>query len=156
MKNKILKVARECGNIIIHLFGLKIKFKNPLVSRLGDCCSIHNLQRILDFDINFPCPIGIVIAKDVVFGKNCTVYQNVTIGKKKTYLVENKNTNIGDNVIIFANASIIGNVNIGDNAIIGAGAVVLDDVPENAIVAGNPAKVIKYRNKELIDVKQNF
>lgn len=145
MKNKVFKIFRECGYICICLFGRKIRFKNPLVSQLGDCCCIHDLQRILDFNVNFPYPVGIVIVRDVIIGKNCTIYQNVTIGKKKYGFIEDKNTVIGDNVTIYANACIIGNVSIGDNAIIGAGAVVLNDVPANAIVAGNPAKVIKYR-----------
>ena len=39
-----------------------------------------------------------------------------------------------------------GNINIGNNAVIGAGAVVVKDVPENAVVAGNPATIIKYIN----------
>ena len=153
MLNNFFKITRESGHILIFLFGLKIRFKNPLVSQLGDCCSIHNLQRILDFGVKFPHPVGIVIVRDVVIGKNCTIYQNVTIGKKKYGFFEDKNTVIGDNVTIFANACIIGNVNIGDNAIIGAGAIVLDDVPANAVVAGNPAKVIKYRKKEIGDAK---
>ena len=153
MSNKIFKIMRESGHILIYFFGLKIRFKNPLVSQLGDCCSIHNLQRFLDAKVNFPHPVGIVIARDVVVGKNCTIYQNVTIGKKKYGFFEDKNTVIGDNVIIFANACIIGNVNIGDNARIGAGAIVLEDVPANAVVAGNPAKVIKYRNKEISNAK---
>lgn len=144
MKNKIFKITRLCGNIEITFFGLKKKFKNPFVSQLGDCCCIHDLQRMLDFDINFPCPVGLVLVKDVVVGKNCTIYQNVTIGKKKYGFIENDNTVIGDNVTIYANASIIGTVHIGDNAVIGAGAVVLEDVPANAVVAGNPAKVIRY------------
>ena len=40
---------------------------------------------------------------------------------------------------------IIGGVKIGNNSVIGAGAVVVSDVPNNAVVAGNPAKVIKYK-----------
>ena len=46
--------------------------------------------------------------------------------------------------MIATNAIVIGDVIIGDNAIIGAGAVVTKDVPENAIVVGNPQKIIKY------------
>ena len=98
--------------------------------------------------VKFPYPIGIVIAHDTVAGKNCTIYQNVTIGKKKYGYFDGKHTIIGDNVIIYANANIIGNVKIGDNAIIGAGALVFDDVPPNAVVAGCPAKIIKYRNEQ--------
>ena len=36
--------------------------------------------------------------------------------------------------------------NIGANCVVGAGSVVIDDIPENAIVAGNPARVIKVRS----------
>jgi acetyltransferase-like isoleucine patch superfamily enzyme len=45
---------------------------------------------------------------------------------------------------IGSGATILGNVTIGENAIIGAGSVVTKDVPANTIVAGNPAKFIKY------------
>lgn len=51
---------------------------------------------------------------------------------------------IGDNVTLGAAVTIIGNVNIGDNVIVGAGSVVVKDVPSNCVVAGNPAKIIKY------------
>ena len=51
---------------------------------------------------------------------------------------------IGDNVWIGGNATILMDVTIGKNAVIGAGAVVTHDVPENALVVGNPARVIRY------------
>jgi serine O-acetyltransferase len=49
---------------------------------------------------------------------------------------------IGDNVIIYSGAVILGDVNIGDNSVIGANSVVIDDVPEGVIVAGIPASII--------------
>ena len=55
-----------------------------------------------------------------------------------------KTTLVGDNVWIGSNATIMP-VTIGDNSIIGAGAVVTKDVPENSVVVGNPAKIIKKR-----------
>ena len=51
-----------------------------------------------------------------------------------------------DDVTIGPNVCIIGAITIGKGAVIGAGAVVVKDVPENAIVAGNPAKVIGMNN----------
>jgi acetyltransferase-like isoleucine patch superfamily enzyme len=45
---------------------------------------------------------------------------------------------------IGSNATILGGIIIGKNALIGAGAVVVKDVPDDAVVAGNPAKIIKY------------
>ena len=53
---------------------------------------------------------------------------------------------IGRNVWIGSGSVIIPGVTIGDNAVIGAGSVVTRDIPENAVAAGNPAKVKKYIN----------
>lgn len=52
---------------------------------------------------------------------------------------------IGDNVWIGISVTIVGPVNIGDNAIIGASSLVIRDVPDNAIVAGVPARILRYR-----------
>lgn len=56
-----------------------------------------------------------------------------------------KGVKIGDDVWIGAGSIILDGVNIGDGSVIAAGAVVAADVPEKAVVAGVPAKVIKYR-----------
>ncbi|WP_282035627.1 hypothetical protein [Saccharicrinis aurantiacus] len=74
-------------------------------------------------------------------GSSLYINHLVTIGEKN-----GKKPVIGNNVEIHANASVIGGITIGDNVIIGAGAVVVWDVPDNAVVAGNPAKIIKIRN----------
>lgn len=50
---------------------------------------------------------------------------------------------IGNNVFVGVNAIILRNVTIGDNAVVAAGAVVTMDVPAAAVVAGNPARVVK-------------
>nr|WP_321451513.1 serine acetyltransferase [uncultured Carboxylicivirga sp.] len=71
-------------------------------------------------------------------GSNLYINHLVTIGEKG-----GERPVIGDNVKIHANATIIGGITIGNNAIIGAGAVVTKDVPDNAVVGGNPAKVLK-------------
>ena len=55
---------------------------------------------------------------------------------------------IGNNVVIFAGAKIIGDVKIGNNVVVGANAVVNHDVPDNAIVAGVPVKVLSLNGKE--------
>ena len=83
--------------------------------------------------------LGCVIHPNAQIGKNVKIYQNVTIGGRN-----NGVPHIGDNVSIFAGACILGDVQIGDNAQIGANAVVIHDVPDNAVVVGVPAKVIKF------------
>jgi len=57
-------------------------------------------------------------------------------------------TKIGNRVSIGTSATILGGITIGDNAIVGAGSVVTKEVPENAIVAGNPARIKRYLNEE--------
>lgn len=52
---------------------------------------------------------------------------------------------IGNDVWIGYRATVLGSITIGDGAIIGAGAVVASDVPPYAIVAGNPARILRYR-----------
>lgn len=84
--------------------------------------------------------IGVVIHARSVIGRNCIIGANTTIGGKSGgYEVPV----IGDNVEISAGARILGPVRIGNNVIIGANAVVVKDVPDNCIVAGIPAKIIK-------------
>lgn len=58
---------------------------------------------------------------------------------------------IDDFVWLGSDVTISGNVHIGEGAIVAIGSVVVKDVPRCAIVGGNPAKVIKYRNIELFD-----
>lgn len=53
-------------------------------------------------------------------------------------------THVGDGASIGTGATILGGIKIGKNALVGAGAVVTKNVPDNAVVVGNPAKVIRY------------
>jgi acetyltransferase-like isoleucine patch superfamily enzyme len=59
-----------------------------------------------------------------------------------------RSIHIGNNVWIGSNSTVLGGVTIGNNAVIAAGSVVTRDVPENTVVAGVPAKVIKEVQKE--------
>ena len=81
--------------------------------------------------------------QNVKIGKNCSIRPYTVIGNKQ----DGKNEQvpiIGDNVTIGCNVSIIGKITVGDNAVIGAGSVVVKDVPANAVVVGNPARVVRY------------
>lgn len=91
---------------------------------------------------------SIIAAKSIGYG--CTFRQLITVGVKSKNRHDEKPI-IGRNVDFGVNVTCIGNIHIGDNAIIAAGAVVVKDVPENAIVAGNPAKIIKYRDCNTIN-----
>lgn len=56
-------------------------------------------------------------------------------------------TRVGKRASIGSGAVILPGITIGDGALVGAGAVVVHDVPENVVVVGNPAKIIKYLDK---------
>jgi len=88
-------------------------------------------------------PHLVVVNPGVVLGNNITIYQSVTTGSCQ-FGNRIGVPQIGDNVVIYPNSVIVGKVTIGDNSIIGAGSVVVNDVPSNAIVAGNPAKVVGH------------
>ena len=83
-------------------------------------------------------PFSTIIDAESI-GKNFHFRNNTTIGYKGNDL-----PTIGDNVTLGPGVIIIGKVRVGNNAIVGAGSVVVKDVPDNAIVAGNPARIIRY------------
>lgn len=76
-------------------------------------------------------------------GRNLSIRNSTTIGNKNVGKNEDCPT-IGDNVTIGANVCIIGNITIGNNVTIGAGSVVVKNIESNAIVVGNPTRIIGY------------
>lgn len=127
-------------------------YRNIFYNRIGKVsifCSWY-LPKANNF---FPCknigggiypahPFATILnAKSI--GRNCSFRQCTTLGNKR----DGENINgpiVGDNVTIGANVCIIGPITIGNNVTIGAGSVVVKDIPDNVIIAGNPAKIIKY------------
>lgn len=107
--------------------------------------------------INHYCFIGVrghvVIGDNVIFGPRVSVfsenhnYASLEIPIKDQGETRAK-TSIGNDVWVGANSCILAGVTIGNGVIVAAGAIVNKDVPDFAIVAGVPAVVIKYRNKE--------
>lgn len=93
----------------------------------------------------------VIIGDNVMMGPECIVYTrnhafaDVTIPMNMQGFSEERPVIIGNDVWIGGRVIILPGVKVGDGAIIGAGAVVTKDVPDYAIVGGNPAKVIKYR-----------
>ena len=84
---------------------------------------------------------GIIVNPRAKIGNNCNISQGVTIGGTNRGERAGVPT-IGDGVFIGPGAKIIGRIRVGDNVAIGANAVVTKDVPENAVVAGVPARVL--------------
>ena len=81
--------------------------------------------------------LGTVIGARCKIGENCMIHQNCTIGDRK-----GGRPTIGNNVVIYAGAMILGDISIGDNTIIGANSVVTKSCPPNSILLGTPAKIV--------------
>lgn len=87
----------------------------------------------------------IAVNNAVTIGKNCTMYQGVTVGMEFRGK-RRGNPTIGDNVWIGSNACVVGSVVIGDDVLIAPLAFVNFDVPSHSIVIGNPAKIVRREN----------
>nr|WP_275994314.1 hypothetical protein [Argonema antarcticum] len=72
-------------------------------------------------------------------GENCWINQQVSIGYKD----KTGRPKIGDNVRITAGAKVLGNITVGNNVTVGANAVVIKNVPDNCVVVGVPAYIVK-------------
>ena len=95
---------------------------------------------------------GSIISNSVTLGKGCIVYYNaiithdcdigdfVEISPAANILGR---VNVGDYSHLGSNSTILPNITIGKNVVVGAGAVVTKDVPDNSVVVGIPAKIIK-------------
>ena len=97
--------------------------------------------------------IGVVIHSKAVIGQRVLIGQGITIGRK---LSPNGVPIIGDDVYISAGSRILGDIKIGSNVIIGANSVVIHDIPDNTIVAGAPAKVVKHVEHNIYDLLENI
>lgn len=88
---------------------------------------------------------GVVIGETAIIGDNVTIFHGVTLGTTGKEIGKRHPT-VGNNVLIGANATVLGNITIGDNAKVGAGAVVVKDVLKNTTVVGIPAKKVNKKN----------
>ena len=93
---------------------------------------------------------SIQIGNDVIIGGNCKIIDNdfhpLQASKRnpqKPEDIKKKPINIGDGCFIGANSIILKGTTLGRNCVVGAGSVVSGNFPDNVIIAGNPAKIIR-------------
>lgn len=105
--------------------------------------------------INYDCIMlnnaKVKLGDNVLVGPKVSFYTAIhplCSEQRDKWWVYAKPITVEDNVWICGSATILAGVTIGKNAIVGAGAVVTKDVPENAIVVGNPARVLRYITEE--------
>ena len=92
--------------------------------------------------------IGVVIHHNTKIGCNCMIAQQVTLGGGNSRYPGVPI--VGDNVYMAKGSIIMGGITIGNNVIIGANAVVNKPVPDNAVVAGVPARILRI--KKVVEV----
>lgn len=144
--NWYLTFKKEFRNLIQHRF----KYPSRSVSAIIHFIIARMLWKPMDTLFIYTHDIGgglyiqhgfstIITAKKI--GENCRIYQQVTIGYK-----EDKIPILEDNVSVTCGAKVLGGLTMHSHSLAAAGAVVVKDVPEKAIVAGVPAKIIGYKD----------
>lgn len=143
----IAKIIRKIAiNLIIEKCGKDINLEKGAIFsvriEIGDNSGIGINARIHG---------KVIIGKNVMMGEECIIYtrnhefMTIDIPMNKQGFQKEKIVTIEDDVWIGGRVVILPGVNVGKGAIIGAGSVVTKNIPEYAIVGGNPAKIIKYR-----------
>lgn len=120
------RLGADC-NVCDHVF-----IENDVV--IGDRVTIKCGVQLWD---------GMRVGNDVFIGPNAT-FANDRFPRSRAYPEAFLPTEIADNASIGAGAVVLPGLKIGRNAMVGAGAVVTRDVPPNAIVVGNPARIVGY------------
>ena len=126
-------IGTDC-NICDHVF-----IENDV--RLGNSVTVKCGVQLWD---------GVEIGDQVFIGPNVT-FTNDRNPRSKVYPEAFLRTIIEDGASIGANATILPGVRIGRSAMVGAGAVVLSDVPANATVVGNPARIVGYQTTDQVE-----
>ena len=94
----------------------------------------------------FPHTVGTVIGA-LRIGRDAVIYHGVTLGAKEMDFGYDSKARpiIGDNVVIGSGAKVLGGITIGNNVIVGANAVVVESVPDNVVVGGVPAHILRHK-----------
>lgn len=122
------RIGNDC-NVCAHCF-----IENDVI--IGDRVTIKNGVQLWD---------GLRVGDDVFIGPNVT-FSNDKFPRSKHHLDSPLVTEIESGASLGAGATILPGLKIGRNAMVGAGAVVTRSVPANAIVIGNPARIVGYDN----------
>jgi serine O-acetyltransferase len=89
---------------------------------------------------------GVVIGETAEIGRRVTLYQGVTLGGTG-FQRGKRHPTLGENVTVGSGAKLLGPISVGDGAKVGANTVVVEDVPPNSTVVGNPGHPVKVEGR---------
>ena len=132
------------------LAGAEVPFAPMTIAYLSRAVTgveIHPAARIgSDFFIDHGS--GVVIGETAEIGDRVTLYQGVTLGGTGSQRGKRHPT-LGDNVTVGSGAKLLGPIEVGDGAKVGANTVVVEDVPANSTVVGNPGHTVKVDGRRV-------
>ena len=139
MKSKIIEKLKKFGfyNFPSLISNAAWISKN---TKIGEGCIVYP-----GVSINYNTSIG----DFVVFNMNCAIGHDCRIGNNISFapgVLIGGNTHIDDFTEMGIGCRTLQGLSIGENSSVGAGAVIIKDVPEGAVIVGNPGKIIKYNN----------
>jgi serine O-acetyltransferase len=117
------------------------------LSRAVTGVEIHPAARIGD-DFFIDHGSGVVIGETAEIGDRVTLYQGVTLGGTG-FQRGKRHPTLGDNVTVGSGAKLLGPIEVGHGAKVGANTVVVEDVPPNATVVGNPGHTVKVEGRRV-------
>ncbi len=161
LKGRVNLGNRNKKAVVISLLPINIYFGNNSKISFGHSVSIGPGVNIIakdnsNFSVGsntyFTSDSHIEVVNSISIGKNCAISWGVTIIDDDHHqLISEENikekkvpfVNIGDKVWIGCNVTILKNTIIGNNCVVAAGSIVRGSFPDNSLIAGNPAKIVK-------------
>lgn len=101
----------------------------------------------VDYGLYIPHIEGGIVLNVKSIGKNCKINSGVVVGSNHS---NDEIATIGDNVYLTVGCKVIGDIKIGNNVIVAPNSVVIKDVPDNCVVSGVPAIIIKKDGKKVL------
>ena len=152
-------LCQEYNNISYDQFSERADLIKKIIAKFGDnflieqpfmCDYGFNIEIGENFYSNHNLTIldcnKVIFGNNVFIGPNCGFYcaeHPLNIEQRNKGLEYAKPITVGDNVWFGGSVTVLGGVTIGNGVVVGAGSVVTKDIPDNVVVAGNPAKIIK-------------
>lgn len=138
MKRLLKEMLGSCGE--------NIQINQPF--RIDYGCNLFVGENFFaNFNLTILDEAKVTIGKNAFIGPNCSIFtacHPLDPTERNKGVEWSEPVTIGDSVWIGGNATILPGVTIGNNVVIGAGSVVTRSFPDNVVIAGNPARIIKH------------